>query len=337
MTKRDEQLKDDEAIESILRSAPPRPRPSAADVALARSVVHDEWQALYGRRRKRRNLVSLAAAAAFVCAVAAALYLLRVPSALPEHVATVERAAGSIYLLGEQSVLHEAPELAELMTGQTLVTGQDAGLALSWLGGGSLRIDADSRIEFLSAGAVFLHDGRVYFDSQRAASQARAGNPAPAVFAIHTDDGLIRHVGTQYMASVTASGVTVNVREGQVRILADTFDATAVAGQQVRVQGSARPAYTNVKTHGELWHWAEKFAPTIDVDGQTAHQFINWAARESGLNVRFTGDDVEALAHATHMSGDTGGLEPSVALQVLLQTTTLEATRVDGSVLVSAR
>ena len=129
----------------------------------------------------------------------------------------------------------------------------------------------------------------------------------------------------------------MNVREGQVRILADTFDATAVAGQQVRVQGSARPAYANVRTHGDLWHWAEEFAPTIDVDGQSAYQFISWAARESGLDVRFANDAVEALAQETHMSGDTGELEPRVALQVLLQTTTLEAAFVDDSILVSAR
>lgn len=332
MTKRDEIPDNDEAIESILRSAPPRPSPSAADIAIARGAVHDEWRALYGRRRRRRNLVSLAAAAAFVCTVAAALLMLRVPSAIPKQVAIVERSAGAIYLLDEQSVLHETPELAVLMSGQTLVTGQDAGLALAWLGGGVLRIDADSRIEFLPSGAVFLHDGRLYFDSQ-----AGAARSAGADFAIHTDDGVIRHVGTQYMASVTASGVTVSVREGQVRILADTFDATAVAGQQVRVQGGARPAYANVRTHGELWHWAEKFAPTIDVDGQSAHQFINWAARESGRSVRFASDDVEALAQATHLSGDTGGLEPSVALQVLLQTTTLDAALVDDSILVTAR
>ena len=326
MTKQDELMEDDEAIESILRSAAPRRTPSAADVAMARSAVRDEWLALHGRRRRRQNLMSLAAAAAIVCAVAAGLYLLRVPSAIPEQVATVERSAGAIYLLGERSVLDEVPGLAELMAGQTLVTGQDAGLALSWLGGGSLRIDADSRIEFLSAREVFLHDGQVYFDSQ-----------AGADFAVRTDDGVIRHVGTQYMASVTASGVTVNVREGQVRILADTFDATAAAGQQVRVQGGARPAYANIRTHGELWHWAEKFTPPLDVDGQSAHQFISWAARESGLNVRFANDDVEAIAHDTHMSGDTGELEPKMALQVLLQTTNLEATFADDSILVSAR
>lgn len=332
MTKRDELLEDDEVIESILSGAPPRPTPSTADIALARRAVHDEWRALYGRRRKRRNLLSLAAAAAIVCAVAAGLYLLRVPSAIPVQVATVERSAGALYLLGDQSVLHETPDLAALMTGQTLVTGQDAGLALSWLGGGSLRIDSDSRIEFLSTGEVFLHDGQAYFDSQ-----AGAAGPSGADFAIHTDDGVIRHVGTQYMASVTASGVTVNVREGQVRILADTFDATAVAGQQVRVQGSARPAYANVSTHGDLWRWAEKFAPTIDVDGQTAHQFISWAARESGLDVRFANADVEALARDTRMSGNTGELEPRVALRVLLQTTTLDAAVVDDSILVTAR
>jgi len=131
--------------------------------------------------------------------------------------------------------------------------------------------------------------------------------------------------------------VTVSVREGQVRILGDTFDATAAAGQQVRVQGNARPSYANISTYGEMWHWAEKITPTVAVDRRSAHQFISWAARESGMEARFASDAVRQLAHATSMSGDTGELEPMAALQLLLQTTTLEATVVDGAILVTER
>ena len=337
MTKPNDLLASDEAIESILRNAPPRPTPSAADIANAHSAVRAEWQALCNRRRTRRQLVSLAAAASLLIAVAAGMFMLRVPSALPERVATIERSVGSIYLLGEQSVLHEMRDLAELSSGQTLVTGDEAAVAIAWLGGGSLRIGEDSRVEFLSSGEIFLHDGRVYFDSQVPPAEKGAAISSGADFAIRTSDGLVRHVGTQYMANVAASGVTVSVREGQVQILGDTFDATATAGQQVRVQGSARPSYANIDTYGEMWRWAEKIAPMVVVDKRSAHQFIAWVARESGLDVRFASDALQQVAHTTHMSGDTGELEPKVALQLLLQTTTLEATVVDGSILVTER
>lgn len=337
MTNREQLLKSDEAIETILRSAPPRPIPSATEIASARSAVRDEWLALCGRRRMRRRVVSLAVAASIIGAVAAGLFMLRVPSALPERVATIERSAGQIYLLDEHSVLHRATGQAGFLTGQTLVTGDDAAIALDWLGGGSLRIDEDSRVEFVSSGQIFLHDGRVYFDSQPSSLGARVAPPATADFAVRTSEGLMRHVGTQYMAGISASGVVVSVREGRVQIVGDTANATAGAGQQVLVRRNARPSYTNISAHGELWHWAEKITPEVIVDQRSAHELIGWAARESGLDVRFETDAVEQLAHSTRMTGGSGSLEPLSALRVLLQTTTLKATIEDGSILISER
>lgn len=337
MTNREDLLTNDEAIESILRSAPPRPVPSAADIADVRSAVRDEWLALCGRRRMRRRLVALAMAASIIGAIAASLFVLRVPSALPQQVAAIDRSTGPVYLLDEQAVLHELHDMPELATGQTLVTGGGGGAALSWLGGGSLRIDQDSRVEFISPSEVFLRGGRLYFDSQPSALQAAAAPRADTGFAVRSVEGLVQHVGTQYMARVAANGLTVSVREGQVKVFGNTVDATASAGQQVILQGNARPAYANVSTHGEAWRWAEKIAPEFSVDQRSAHEFIGWAARESGLDVQYENETVEQLAHATRMSGSTGGLEPRAALAVLLQTTTLGATIENGSILVTER
>lgn len=337
MTNREDLLNSGVAIETILRSAPPRPAPSAEDTASARSALRDEWLAMYARRRTRRRLLSLAAAASIIGAVAAGLMVLRVPSALPEPVATLERSVGPIYLLDEKSILHEMTGPGELSSGQALITGSDAAVALGWLGGGSLRIDEDSRVEFLSAGEIYLHDGRIYFDSQPSALLAPGTAAATATFAVRTGEGLVRHMGTQYMAGVSASGVTVSVREGQVEFVGNTVDATATAGQQVRLRGNAHPAYTNISAHGDLWRWAERIAPGVNVDERSAFDFIGWAARESGLDVRFASDTAKMLARATRMTGGSGNLEPREALQVLLKTTTLEATIEDGAILISER
>lgn len=337
MTNREDLLKRDEAIELILRSAPPRPVPSAADVADVRSTVREEWLALCGRRRLRRRLVSLAAAASIIGAIAASLFVLRVPSALPEQVATIDRSAGPVYLLDEQAVLHELHDMPGLSTGQTLVTGGGGAAALTWFGGGSLRIDENTRIEFVSSSEIFLRGGRVYFDSQPSAPQARAAPRATAAFAVRSLEGLVHHVGTQYMAGISSDGLTVSVREGKVEVVGNTVDATAAAGQQVRLQGNARPSYANISTHGDAWRWAEKIGPELIADQRSAHEFIGWVARESGLDVRFENASVEQLARTTRMSGGSGGLEPRAALTVLLQTTTLEASIEDGSIFITER
>lgn len=337
MTNRDDLLTSDEAIETILRNAPPRPTPSATDIVNARRAVQEEWLALCGRRRTRRRLLSLAAAASVSGAIVAGLLLLRLPSALPEPFATIERAVGTIYRLDEQSVLHELSDTAALSTGQTLVTGNDAAVALACLDGGSLRIDEDSRVEFVTPTEIFLHDGRVYFDSGPSAQQATGAVRATSGLAIRTDEGLVRHVGTQYMAVVSASGLTVSVREGRVQVLGNTVDATASAGQRVRLQGGARPSYASISSYGEAWRWAEKITPEIIVDQRSAYEFIGWVARETGLELRFASETTEQLAHATSMTGGSGELEPRTALQVLLQTTTLTADIEDGTILITER
>jgi ferric-dicitrate binding protein FerR (iron transport regulator) len=312
----------DEAIEALLRKAPPRPAPSEEAMADVRDAVRAEWRATSGRRRARRRLVSLAVAATVILAVGFTVNFLRVPSAVPIPVATIEKSSGSIHLVGEQAVLHETRDLAELTTGQTLLTGPNSAAAIAWNNGGSLRIDEDTRVEFLSVDEIALRSGRVYFDSQPSTLQAGITQSSAASFAIRTDQGVVKHVGTQYMTGINGGAVTISVREGQVRIENDYQQATAVAGMQVTMVGNSQPTYANVSCHGDNWHWVEQMAPAIDIDQRSAYEFISWVGRESCLEVRFVSDAVERRAHETIMAG-TVNLEPQIALQTLLQTTDL--------------
>lgn len=336
MTERNETLGTDEAIEALLRKAPPRPAPSAEDMASVRDAVRTEWQTISGKRRTRRRLVSLAAAATVILAVGFTVNLLRVPSALPVPVATIEKTSGSIYLLGEQSELRETQNLAELTTGQTLVTGPDSGVGIAWNQGGSLRVDENTRVEFVSTAEIVLRSGRVYFDSQPTTLQAGITQSSISSFAIRTDQGTVKHVGTQYMTRINGGALTISVREGQVNIDSTYQQATAVAGQQVTVVGSNRPTYTNISRYGDSWRWVEQMAPEINIDQRSAYEFISWAGRESGLDIRFVSDAIERRAHDTTMTG-TVNLEPQFALHTLLQTTDLDAQIEDGWIVINKR
>ena len=327
----------DEAIEALLRKAPPRPAPAEEAMADVRDAVRAEWRAISGRRRMRRRLVSFAAAATVILAIGFTVNLLRIPSALPVPVATIEKSSGSIHLVGEQSVLHETRDLAELTTGQTLLTGPDSAAAITWNNGGSLRIDENTRVEFLSPDEIALRSGRVYFDSQPSTLQAGITQSSVASFAIRTEQGVVKHIGTQYMTGINGGAVTISVREGQVHIENDYQQATAAAGQQMTVVGNNRPTYANISRHGDNWLWVERMAPEVNFDGRTAHEFIAWAGRESGLEVRFASDAVEQIAHEAKMQIGTVDREPQDALRTLLQTTDLGAHIEDGWILIDKR
>ncbi len=329
-------LATDDALEALLRNAPPRPMPADEDTAAVRDAVAAEWRAVTGRRRKRRRLISLAAAATVLLAVGVTVSLLRVPSALPVQVATIDKTIGSIYLLGEQSQLQEMRDLAELTAGQVIVTGHDSGAGITWINGGSLRVDEDTRVEFVSPEEILLRSGRVYFDSQP--SSLQAGNTQSSVtgFAIRTEHGVVRHVGTQYMTGVDGGAMIISVREGQVEVEGAYHDTRAKAGERLTLAGSNRPTITNISSHGDDWRWVEQMAPAVSVDERSAYEFINWVARESGLEVRFMTDAVEQRAHITMMAGSVDR-EPQVALRILLQTTTLDSNIENGWIVISER
>ena len=82
------------------------------------------------------------------------------------QVGTIEKSVGPVYVLGEQSELRETGDLSNVVAGQTIVTGDGAGLALAWGRGGSIRVDEHTRVQFTDDQAIFLESGRVYFDSQ---------------------------------------------------------------------------------------------------------------------------------------------------------------------------
>lgn len=332
MKDRNEITGNDAAIEEILRQAPPRPTPSDDDIAGVRAVVESEWRSVTSRRRARHRLAGLAAAASIVVAVSIGIALLNSPSAIPVHVATIEKTTGTIYMLGERSELHETADLSEVLVGQTLGTGDDSGVALAWLDGGSLRIDEDSRVEFVSPTEIYLHAGQVYYDSEPFEVGDAPGSSR--AFETRTREGIVRHVGTQYMTGIASTGMTVSVREGAVTVAGGYHDARATAGESVLFNGTDNPVFIPVSPHGPAWRWAEQLAPAARIN--SPHEFVHWVARETGLQVHYASAESERIARDAEIFGDATGMEPRKAL-ILLETAGLEARIENGVISISER
>ena len=330
---RDNTMRKDDAVEAILEQAAPRPAPPTEDEQVVRDAVYAEWQAVTGRHIRRRRITNFAIAATVLLAVTVVFYQFRINDVAPLQVATIEKSHGSIYLLGEQSELRELPDLAAIMTGQTIVTGSDAGIGLSWSHGGSLRIDANTRIEFVSDDEVYLRSGRIYFDSttiQQVAAITGSGIASPGL-AIETEHGRVTHLGTQYMTYVDDTDLTVSVREGQVAIAGVYRDEIAPEGKQLTISGSGSPTVLDITGYGKDWEWIEPMAPVPSFDGRPVHEFLNWVSRETGLRLEYEGDDAERLAADAFFNG-TVETRPTLALEFWMQTIDLDY-RIEGGVI----
>lgn len=321
---------DHETLDHLLRHATPRPMPATDAAAEARAAVRGEWQAAIGQRRRRRRIAQLAVAATVVIGLFAAFNLLRVPATSAIQVATIDKSFGSVYVLGEQAELRETGDLAAIVSGQTIVTGADAGLALSWRHGGSLRLDQDTRVEFVDAESVFLHAGRLYYDSHGATLVASVDPAASPVFRLRTALGDVMHVGTQYMARIEGDALIVSVREGEVDIDGRYYERRAGSGEQVTLSGRLRPSVLNITAAGGSWEWVEKTTPVVDVDGRSLHEFLTWVSRELGLQLAFEGDS-ESVARTAILRGSIDS-RPADELRMRLASAAL-SWRIEGGVI----
>lgn len=326
-------LRGDAAVEELLEHAAPRPAPPIKDEAIVRDAVQSEWQAVTGRIRTRRRLTKFAIAATVLLGIMVAFNALQVSNAPIVQVATINKSHGSIYLLGQQSVLQELGGHTAISVGQIIETGDGAGIGLAWGNGGSLRIDENTRIEFSSSDSAYLHSGRVYFDSQ----------PAQFVTAITgsglqiaTDHGSVKHLGTQYMTYTDRDRLTVSVREGRVAVDGAYVELTeAQAGEQLTVSGGARPSIVDISGYGEAWSWIETTAPTVDVDGRSVDEFLTWIGRETGLQITYESPVAEQMARNGILKGNVD-MDPRDELRFRMSGEDLNYRIDGGTIYVSA-
>ena len=329
-------MRTDDAVEALLEQAMPRPAPPGKDEKMIREAVFSEWQAVTGKRRSRSRYLRFAAAASVLLGVALTFNMLNDNGVAPVQVASISKSFGSIHVLGEQAEVQELTDLSAIMAGQTIITNVDSGIGIEWGNGGSLRIAADTRIEFLNTEEVFLHSGKVYFDSTPSQLVAGInGGSRDTTLRIRTDLGVVTHLGTQYMLETDGGELVVSVREGQVAINGNYRDEKALDGQRLSIAGSARGSVTNISRYGEPWAWIEEVAPVADTDGRSVSEFLDWVSRETGLIIEYQDAATRQEADGIVLKGKVN-LQPRAALDFWLQGQDLKWDINGGTISVSA-
>jgi ferric-dicitrate binding protein FerR (iron transport regulator) len=304
----------DHDLSRLLRLAGPRPRVPADAEARVRAAVHLEWTRTL-HARPRRRWASLAAAAAVVATAFLVLRKAPPPVAPPSAVAVVEHVAG-------RAVLARG---AVVRSGDWLQTPEDGRLALRMGGHLSLRLDTSTRLQLESRSSVWLERGAIYVDSGE-------GNAKDAI-RIHTREGEVREVGTQFQVRVAPASVHVSVRSGEIVLVREQGNHSAAAGVGLDVEGGAVRSRA-VAPFGAAWSWIEAATPAYALDGRRLEDLLGWAAREMGLTVRFEDEVLARSAARTTLHGSTEGLTPTEALAAVMPAAGLTVRHEGGQLVV---
>lgn len=317
----------------IAHGRPRRPLPPGAQERV-RAAVHEAWRDAtrerQARQARRRWRLPLAVAAGVALA---GILIARFPA---ETVAPVTPVATVALVQGELGGADGARLRpgAELTAGARLSTDGAGRAALRLADGTSVRVDHDTRLTLAADARLRLVAGAVYVDTA-AAGPAGDGVTIVTPYATATD------LGTQFEVRLADEAALIRVREGKVAIApagaAGTDPAAAApghhvapAGRAARVTAAGGIETSDVSPDDPSWAWAQSVAPAFETaGGRKLGEFLNWSARELGLELHYSGD-TGAAAAAVDLSGSVEGMTPGEALEAVMATTTLTYRVEDG-------
>jgi ferric-dicitrate binding protein FerR (iron transport regulator) len=213
-----------------------------------------------------------------------------------------------------QSVLAATVEgsHATLNVNDAFRTGANERTRLTLANGVELRLDAATDIRFPAQAAIALERGGIFVDTGSSHVPGRSVE-------IRTATGVARDIGTRFEVRVMDGATRVRVREGIVQLSQGDATHTAARGVEL-VANASGVARHEVSPVGADWNWIALAAAPFDVEGQTLPQFLDWVARESGWEIRFSDEALRRSTSTIVLHGSIAGLSPAQALDTILPT-----------------
>ena len=305
----------EERITALLQKIGPRPQPGADVTASIQANVKAVWREAVAlqqaRRQNRRKAVGFALAASVLLSFGASWLLSTPPqtSAFGEVAQVVNRveyvgADGQWRHLGEQA-LRQRIELR---------TGSAGSLRLHLNDGMDIRVGANSRLAMQAGGALTLHTGVIYVDSN---DQIDVGNS----LRVTTPFGEAEDIGTQFAVRVAPDGWQVQVRDGLVKMSDDGLQRQVNAGDRVVIDQRNDVTVSQVASDDTSWAWIAAVSPEFLIEGASLQAYVDWLSRETGKTVVFSSAQVSESASSTILHGSIDGLLPMESLSAVLAAT----------------
>jgi ferric-dicitrate binding protein FerR (iron transport regulator) len=308
----------DADLAALLRAVGSRTQPPAEATAEVRAALAAEWRAVVASRKpaRRRLVRSWVAVAASVATVATAVSVM-----MPRWIGTgpPDAAVASVAIVsGAVAVRHSKTADWRPLAADARIAAHDeirtaaAGrVALQRPDGLEIRLDENTQLAFDGGTRASLDSGSVYIDSGTTGARVEP-------FVVRTPLGEVRHLGTQYVASLEHRRLHVAVREGQVAVGDGRTPVVAGAGETLLLTSNGAVARGTIPRYGDAWHWAESLAPGFAIEGRSLDEFLAWAARETGRELVYASPNAAREAATTRLNGSVAGLAPETAVAAVM-------------------
>lgn len=281
----------DAGIRSLLKSAGPRAQAPREVEERVYAAMHKAWLGLpdtAGRSARKRAaaLLALALSLAF-----AGIFIWRLQTGAAPPVAEIT------YSTGGYAVSQQGSGMPQFLTAGAAVHTFDKGRVLMRMGEQlTLRLDAGAHVELQSISRVMLRQGRLFVDSRNQRIEVR------------TPSGLrVENLGTQFEIEVGGEQVRVTVRQGELRMEAGGMVLSAAAqgdaGAVLAFEGLELRSQGALPSTGVHWEWIHLAQPPFVLESSSVLDFLDWAARERGLELAFGSEAVKQRASAVTLHG----------------------------------
>ena len=332
---------DRDVLAELVRAAGRRPLPAEDDRSRVFAASQRAWRQAVQARRRRRRYLALAASVAAVAIGGTIVSQLTPTTPLPV-IASTAVMDGQVLALAPGSDEWRAMDGAgvEWVAGTRLRTSAGSRVSLYLASGGSLRVDESTEMTLTSSERLVLIAGTMYFDSGTPTGTPTGTATEAGTLEVVTSHGLVRKTGTQFEVMSTSAALRVRVREGSVEIEREQQLAglTGTAGEQLRLDSAGGVERSPFAPDDPAWSWAIALADVPPIDGRPLVELLDWVARETRHELRFSDTDTENQAENVILRGSLANVTPLEALEAALATTNLEhVVQEDGVLLIRLR
>lgn len=322
---------EDHELEELLSLAGPRGEDLDRDrLELHRDAALLVWKRQLRRRRLRRAVPVMASIAAAILLAFGLRFVWPPGDVEPLRVATVLRGGAGLQLL-DGSTWRALDADAVLVAGSRLRSAEVSSLSLhgeAQVGGPQVRLGAGTELVLQAGSIIDLERGRVYVDTGRRPPSSETEGPSVTV---HTAWGEVTDIGTAFEVRTGSDGLTVRVRDGQVRFESDDTAALAGAGEQLRVDESGTPEIEAIASFGDSWDWILSAAAPFELEGATLASYLDWLCTEMGWQLQYADPALEREAETLVLHGSVANLDPPATLALVAEITALDLEEVGGT------
>jgi ferric-dicitrate binding protein FerR (iron transport regulator) len=220
-------------------------------------------------------------------------------------------------------------EGAALTAGDSLTVSNDGGALLRLSPSLTVRLAAGTQARLVAADEIELNVGEAFVDAVPGAA---------AALRIVTPQGVVTHLGTQYLVRAQAGEIEVSVREGRAQLKTGKGTSVAAAGEWLLQRDSSGGIQTGKLARDDVrFDWIGELPSDFHLEGATLSEFLAWFQRETGsIPIYSSSVDTGNFAHV-QLKGSIDDLQPFEALSYVLATADLAWHREGAKVIIEKR